>query len=80
MARDKRVRKELRIQLTLCLNFDVRTLWRSPFRNVSNVLILETIKTNTEWKDTSQCLNFKFASVLLHQLRTKRCGDLETQR
>ena len=82
MAVDKRVRSELRTQLTLCLNrFDVRTLRRSPFKNVSNDLILATIKNkHTEWKNTSQCLNFKFASVLLHQLRTKRCGDLETQR
>ena len=48
MAEGKRVRKELRTQLTLCLNlFDVRTLWRSPFRNVSNVLILATIKKQT---------------------------------
>ena len=80
MAVDKRVRKELKTQLTLCLNFDVRTLWRSPFRNVSNVFNFSDDQNNTEWKDTSQCLNFKFASVLLHQLRTKRCGDLETQR
>ena len=50
MAVDKRVRKELRTQLTLCLNFDVRTLWRSPFRNVSNVLILATIK-NKYWME-----------------------------
>lgn len=66
MAKGKRVRKELRTQLTLCLNlFDVRTLWRSPFRNVSNVFnFSDDQKTNTEWKNTSQCLNFKFASVL----------------
>eukprot|EP00965_Chrysotila_dentata_P025023 829759-Pleurochrysis_carterae.AAC.2 len=34
MAVDKRVRRESRTLLTLCLNrFDVRTLWRSSFKN-----------------------------------------------
>eukprot|EP00965_Chrysotila_dentata_P194247 6176252-Pleurochrysis_carterae.AAC.1 len=45
MAVDKYVRSEIKTQLTLRSNrFSVRTQWRSRFKNVSNVLILATIK------------------------------------
>eukprot|EP00965_Chrysotila_dentata_P079334 2615767-Pleurochrysis_carterae.AAC.1 len=45
MAVHKRVRSEIKTQLTLHSNrFSVRTQWRSRCKNVSDVLILAMIK------------------------------------